>query len=417
MNRKSNVWEKATVIVFFLLLTGFSTAARVLPDVFISKTERRSLVQKPTLSIENVLNGTYMSKLETYFLEQFAGRDFFRSLKAETETRALGKADSDDYYKIKDGIYKLDPKLNEKNIIRTAKAFSRIKKEAFPEVEAYFAIIPDKNYFVAEANGYPAYDYERLNELMQEQMKDVQYIDIYDLLELEDYYRTDLHWKQECIVDVAEELFMQMNMPTDGNVMKKDAVEKQAMQSGYSIEQDAQTVDKMELGQYEERTAKEDFYGGYAGASAFLTEPEELHYLTNDTIESAFVYDYETKQETTIYAVNKLEGTDAYDFYLGGARALLTVKNPSLHNGKKMLLFRDSFGSSIAPLFLEKYEEITLVDFRYVSENYLVEILDMTEYDNVLFLYSTTVLNHSDSMKINEEKNIESGIYDYILIE
>ena len=37
------------------------------------------------------------------------------------------------------------------------------------------------------------------------------------------------------------------------------------------------------------------------------------------------------------------------------------------HNGKKLLLFRDSFGGSIAPLLAEYYEEVTLVDLRYVS--------------------------------------------------
>ena len=375
MKEKSNVGKKIIVAVFFLFLSGFSVVASFLPDKLVSKTERRTLAQKPEFSIENIWNGSYMQKLETYFLEQFAGRELFRTIKAETEAGILGKSDSNDYYKVEDGIYKLDVCLNEKNIIRAAGAFSRIKKKAFPDTESYFAVIPDKNYFVAGENGYPSLDYERLNELMQKQMQDISYIDIYGLLEPDDYYRTDLHWKQECIPDVAEELLMQMNM----------------------------SMDNVKTEQYKKRTAKEDFYGGYAGASAFVTEPDELHYLTNGIIEQAIVYDYETKQETTIYAEDKLEGTDAYDFYLGGAKALLTIKNPVNSNGKKLLMFRDSFGSSIAPLLLEEYEEITLVDLRYISESYLLEILDMKEFDNALFLYSTTVLNHSDSMKINEK--------------
>lgn len=369
--RKFDVWKKIIVAVFFLLLAGLSIVRIFLPDIAVSKTERRALAQKPELSVENILDGSYMKKLETYLLEQFAGRELLRTLKAETETKVLGKSDSGDYYKIGEGIYKLDTKLNEKNIVRAAGAFSRIKQNAFSTAEVYYAIIPDKNYFVADEQGYPAYDYNRLNELMKEHMQGMTYINLYELLEITDYYRTDLHWKQESIADVAEELLIKMNGSVSNNTAE-------------------QVV-----------TAKEDFFGGYAGASAFVSKPEKIQCFMNDTIRNASVYDYETGTEETVYELDKLEGTDAYDVYLGGARALLTIKNPSNNNGKSLLLFRDSFGSSIAPLFLEEYEMVTLVDFRYISENYLMELLDMSVYDDVLFLYSTTVLNHSDSMKLN----------------
>ena len=90
---------------------------------------------------------------------------------------------------------------------------------------------------------------------------------------------------------------------------------------------------------------------------------------------------------------------DDYDFFLWGARALLTIKNPSVKRGEKLLVFRDSFGSSIAPLLAEYYEEVTLVDLRYVSVTQAMKQLSDKEYDTVLFLYSASILNHSDSMK------------------
>ena len=90
---------------------------------------------------------------------------------------------------------------------------------------------------------------------------------------------------------------------------------------------------------------------------------------------------------------------DPYDYYLGGARALLSIHNPEKENGKKLLLFRDSFGSSLAPLLLEGYEEIMLVDLRYVSMEYFTKLIDVSSYDDVLFLYSQRVLRHSDSFK------------------
>ena len=83
-------------------------------------------------------------------------------------------------------------------------AFSEMTEEHFSDAKVYYAVIPDKNYFAAEENGIPTYDYERLHAILEENMNGISYIDLYDLLKMEDYYATDLHWRQESIVDVAE---------------------------------------------------------------------------------------------------------------------------------------------------------------------------------------------------------------------
>ena len=65
-----------------------------------------------------------------------------------------------------------------------------------------------------------------------------------------------------------------------------------------------------------------------------------------------------------------------------------------LGTNKELLLFRDSFGSSIAPLLVENYSKITLIDLRYISSMILDKYIDFKEQD-VLFLYSTVVLNQN----------------------
>jgi len=62
------------------------------------------------------------------------------------------------------------------------------------------------------------------------------------------------------------------------------------------------------------------------------------------------------------------------------------------------VLFRDSFGSSLAPLLIEFYSKITLIDMRYINSN---NYLEMIEFDNqdVLFLYSTLIVNNSSTLK------------------
>ena len=52
---------------------------------------------------------------------------------------------------------------------------------------------------------------------------------------------------------------------------------------------------------------------------------------------------------------------DSYDVFLGGATPLLVIDNPELENGKKLIIFRDSFASSFNPVTNFSYDEITLV--------------------------------------------------------
>ena len=59
---------------------------------------------------------------------------------------------------------------------------------------------------------------------------------------------------------------------------------------------------------------------------------------------------------------------------------------------------RDSFASSLAPLLVSGYRKITLVDLRYISGDMIGNFIDFKDQD-VLFLYSTLILNNSLSLK------------------
>ena len=361
-------YSLAVTISFFALIVGFSVASVVIPDAKTSKEERRHYATKPKLTWETIADGSYMGDLEEYLLDQFAGRDWFRTLKTEVETGLFGKADANGYVRYEDGLYQLDTDWKETNVTRAAKAFATLQQELFLDANVYYALIPDKIYFLPEEY-YPAQDDAWVIAQMQEHLTDALYIDLYPYLTIDDYYRTDLHWQQEKITDVAGVLHDTMNPGTT-------------------------------VGEYRTELITDEFYGGYAGGSAYETTPDSLYAVTSKVIEGAKVFDYEKSETVSIYAPEKIDGMDPYDYFLWGARALLTIENPACENGKKLLMFRDSFGSSIAPLLIEGYEEITLVDLRYISADYMTQLIDVTEYDDVLFLYSQRILRHSDSMKL-----------------
>ena len=99
-----------------------------------------------------------------------------------------------------------------------------------------------------------------------------------------------------------------------------------------------------------------------------------------------------------MYDQKKAKGRDPYEMYLSGSLSYVTIENPEVTEEKELIIFRDSFGSGIAPLLAEGYSKITLLDVRYISSYTLGSLVDFSDSD-VLFLYSTSVLNHSETLK------------------
>lgn len=61
----------------FLVLLGMLVMHLALPDKTFSQEERRYLAQRPVFQIEAVFNGSYESKVEVYFSDQFPFRNFW----------------------------------------------------------------------------------------------------------------------------------------------------------------------------------------------------------------------------------------------------------------------------------------------------------------------------------------------------
>ena len=122
--------------------------------------------------------------------------------------------------------------------------------------------------------------------------------------------------------------------------------------------------------------------------------------MKNEYTKNAVVTSYDTGKALNkmVYTLEELESADPYEVYLSGADALITIEN-SLAKGKgQLVIFRDSFGSSITPLLISEYEKITLADTRYIAPSQIANFIDFEGAD-VLFLYSTSIINNSSMLK------------------
>lgn len=359
---------KWTVLILAVLFFGSSFVCWLKPAGEYSAQERRKLEQFPKLTLEAIREGTFMKDFEEYTLDQFPLRDDFRSLKAWVSQNIFRKADNNDIYAADGYAVKMEYPLKEKALQYAGARFRNIYEKYLKDSgsKIYLSLIPDKNYFLAESSGHLSMDYDRLYQRMQEEMPYAEYIDITGLLDIEDYYKTDVHWRQEKIVDVADRIGTAMGITPDGK--------------------------------YETKTLQNDFYGVYFGQSALNLQGEKLHYLTNDVLEQCTVYNYENNRTLGIYDLEKAEGDDPYEIYLSGPVSLLKIENPNAKTEKELIVFRDSFGSSLVPLLTEGYRSAILVDIRYIQSDFLENFVDFTDKD-VLFLYSTVVLTNSETLK------------------
>lgn len=334
-----------------------------------SDAERRRLQQLPALSAQTLSSGSFMSDFERYTQDQFPLRDDFRTVKAAFSLYALRQMDNNGIY-IADGsaakrIYPLD----EVQLTHAADRLSAVYEQYFAGTDArvFFAVVPDKGHYLAGESGHLTLDFAALSALVEEKTPWAEHIDLSGALCADSYYRTDTHWRQEAIAPVADLL--------------ADAL-------GIQLTDELTPV-----------TADTPFYGVYYGQSALPLSPDEIVYLTSDTIAGCTVYNYETGQQTAVYDLEKLRGEDPYDVFLSGAAPLLRVDNPAQENGRTLVLLRDSFGSSLAPLLLEGYSTVYLVDTRYISPSLIGKFVEFPDACDVLFLYSTLLLNESGALK------------------
>lgn len=358
-NKKEFIYSITIGAIFF----GLSFTAWFKPADAFSNTERRQLKQFPELNFQSITDGKFMENFEDYTLDQFPFRNGLRGLKSAAHKYVFCQSDNNGIYLADGHIGKLDYPYSTKAKENAVKKFNSIYEKYIQssDTKVYFSIIPDKNYFLAEKNGYLSIDYDAFYKDMEQTFDYMEYIEIRDLLTIDDYYYTDTHWRQEKIQDVAQRLSQKMGV----NLKAK----------------------------YEAVELASPFYGVYYGQLALPVKPDNIAYMSHPLFNNCIIYDYEHKKQIPMYDLEMATGRDPYEMYLSGSLSIITIENPNATTDKELVIFRDSFGSSIAPFFAEGYKKITLLDIRYLNQNMIGNFVTFENQD-VLFLYSTGVLNN-----------------------
>lgn len=327
----------ATIAVFGLITLSLGAATFLSEDQAYSVYERRQLAQKPEYDSEAPLSD-YFADWEGYLVDQLALRDEFRFLKSIFARSVLRSSDVNGYI-IKGGSEaQLLYPMNEERIELNLAVIEEVRNTHFADADAYLAVIPDKSIYLDAPLGI---DYTALR-LTASEAVGAEQLDLADCLSADDFYRTDIHWKQEDLRAVYERMRETMN----ADLPEWDALGVEVQSAG-------------------------DFYGVLYGQAAYPIAPDALNYLTGEWLDGCTLTVADTGKTAELYQPDKASGDDPYDLFMGGEHAITVIENSNVKNGRELVLLRDSFARSLAPLLAAGYEKITLIDLRWVRADYL----------------------------------------------
>lgn len=229
----------------------------------------------------------------------------------------------------------------------------------------YYSVIPSKSYYINDNLKTP-FDYKKMFKMLKDGITNAKYIDITSALTIDDYYITDPHWKQEKLSKVVDTLGDTMNFDVTFTNYTYNIIDNFIGQHGHN---------------------KENF------------PKEELVYLTNSHTENTVVTHIESGKTLGVYDLDKLSSDAQYDMFLSGPSAIVTLKNDKAKSDRELIIFRDSYSCSLAPLLTESYKEITLVDLRYVMSPMLDSYIKFENKD-ILFIYNDQIINNGEMLKV-----------------
>ncbi|MEE1085664.1 MAG: DHHW family protein [Schaedlerella sp.] len=358
--KKENMLGLAFVvcILLFMMLNAISR------DVEMSAQQNRMLAQRPKLSLEGILSGTYMERYEEYMKDQFVGSDLLQRMQVGLKRIGGSRLENGIFIGKEDQLTEDIVVPDQETLTENLEAIN-LFAEKNDELNMYMILVPDSaNILEAKLPKLATVeDQDVMFSQVEKQLEDsVKWIDAMSILDQHSdeyiYYRTDRHWTSQgafyVFADCTETMGIDIAAPSS-------------------------------FVAYPISTTFNGILSANSGVK--LNETDDIYiYVQKENAGEVIVNRVEEQKKTTsLYDSSKLETRNQYDVFLGGDTALIDIKTVSTSE-RRLLLIKDSFANCFVP-FLEPYfREIVVVDPRYYSGT-IDEIMDTYRITDVLFLY------------------------------
>ena len=367
------------IIMFFMLIFGLPIISFILPDLKFSENENRVLADVPELSLDNIKNKTFMSELDLYMSDHFAGRENLIIAKNKSD-KIIGKTEVNGVITLDDQMIEVWKSYDEERIYKNLDYINNFALEN-KEKNISFMLSPTVQGVLMKelpSNAGLLYQDEFIEDCYNE-LEALNAINIYDKLldNYEDYvfYRTDHHWTSYGAFLSYKEYTKTLGLRT------------------------------FEIEDFNIENVSNDFKGTlYSKTLDNSITPDRIDFyiLKENEPEIVVKIPNKDKDHEGLYYEEFLSKKDKYCSFIGSNQPMVNIENQSLENGKKILILKDSYAHALIPFLSKNYEKITMIDLRYLNIQTL-NLIDLDEYSDVLFVYNVITFSKENGFFMLED--------------
>lgn len=353
--------------IFFWLIAvlwmGYVILNMASPEKTFLETENRLPAKFPEFTLETLINGQYMPKLESYLNDQFVGRANWITVKTAAE-KLMGKTDSGGVYFGKDGylIEKHEPDQNQTQT--NVESIKNMLESLKDKYNTQVLIAPTASLILNDKLP-PFAPVWNQSELIDKVAALGNFVDVRDTLyEHKDeyiYYRTDHHWTSlgayYAYVQLCNALGIQP-LSIESELVKE--------------------------------TLSDEFMGTLAAKVNQSGNPDIL-----DTYHTSLGLKVNYNQgqiiTDTLYEKEYLDQRSKYSVFLNENQPYVEITTDN-KNGKTLVMVKDSYAHCMVPMLVNHYERVVLLDFRSLNMGFVSQAIPMIEeggkIDDIVVLYN-----------------------------
>ena len=140
----------------------------------------------------------------------------------------------------------------------------------------------------------------------------------------------------------------------------------------------------------------DDFLGTTYNKLHYAPQKDLITKYNIKTAEKASVECEDDVDITDLYYEKALKKEDKYEYFIGGNFGVLKI-HTGCTNGKTLVLIKDSFANCIVPFLTSNYENIVMVDPRYLGGSIMDALSDVGKIDKMVVLFNEEkFMNNTD---------------------
>lgn len=352
-------------LLSYVLIGGivlFMVLGMLAKDREFSDTENRALAQKPAITKQSLLDGSYLKGLGTYLSDQFPGRDKWMSVDLGLK-KALGQQESSGVYLCADDYLMQVPDApNETQLKRNLDAINDFAAR-HSDLNVVMTVAPNAVTVLADKlpENAPVRDQRADLAGIRDALQGVQFIDVTDaLLQHKSdylYYRTDHHWTSQAAMHAFGEIAPALK------------------------------ITPPEPDTYQVYTVSETFEGTLSSRSGSHGAKDTVQlYIPETGIDYCVNYPDSPQAASSMYYRQALDVKDHYTVFFGGNYSRVDITTTA-DTGRSLLVFKDSYANCMMQFLYPYFDHITMIDPRYYYDN-LEGVIRSEAITDVLYLYN-----------------------------